>query len=302
MCSVNGFLRAPSLYLVQPGRPIELLKQAPPRFDPSGLLVTQHEAIAADGVRIPYFQVARADLAGDGNNPCLLYGYGGFLSSSLPSYLGTTGKAWLEQGGTYVLANIRGGGEFGTAWHQAGIRDRKKTAHDDFATVAADLIARGVTSRKRLAAFGGSNGGLLVGNMLTRYPQLFGAIWCIIPLLDMRRYSKLLAGASWIAEYGNPEVPDDWAFLREISPYHLAEAGRDYPPILLWTSARDDRVHPGHARKMAARLEELGYDVFFYEPPQGGHGTSDFEETAHMLALGFAFLRHTICAGLGKVP
>src|SRR5262245_15346495 len=292
--SVTGFLRPTSLDLIELDKPIELLKRSPARFDAAGIAVTQHEAIAADGVRIPYFQVARADLALDGGNPCLLSGYGGFLHSSLPYYLATTGKAWLERGGVYVMANIRGGGEFGAAWHQAGIREHKKTSHDDFAAVAADLITRGVTGRRRLACTGGSNGGLLVGNMLTRHPALFGAIWCTIPLLDMRRYSKLLAGASWIAEYGDPDVPEDWAFLRQISPYHLVEARRDYPPILLWTSARDDRVHPGHARKMAARLEELGYPVFFYEPPQGGHGTSDFEETAHMLALGFSFLRHTI--------
>jgi prolyl oligopeptidase len=297
LCSVAGFLRPTSLYLSEPDQPLELLKQAPERFDASGLAVSQHEAIATDGVRIPYFQVARAGLALDGGCPCLLSGYGGFQAASLPYYLTTTGKAWLERGGVYVLANIRGGGEFGATWHKAGMRERKKTSHDDFAAVAADLIARGVTSRRRLACSGGSNGGLLVGNMLTRYPQLFGAIWCTVPLLDMRRYSKLLAGASWIAEYGDPDVPDDWAFLKEISPYHLAEAGRDYPPILLWTSARDDRVHPGHARKMAARLEEFGYPVFFYEPPRGGHGTSDFEETAHMLALGFAFLRRTIGDG-----
>jgi prolyl oligopeptidase len=193
-----------------------------------------------------------------------------------------------------VLANIRGGGEFGSAWHNAGIREHKKRAQDDFAAIAADLVRRGITSPQRLACHGGSNGGLLVGNMLTRFPERFGAVWCTIPLLDMRRYSKLLAGASWIAEYGDPDKADDWAFLKEISPYHLAEAGKSYPPILLWTSARDDRVHPGHARKMAARLEALGHTVFFYEPPQGGHGTSDFEQTAHMWALGYAFLRRTI--------
>jgi prolyl oligopeptidase len=178
------------------------------------------------------------------------------------------GKAWLEHGGVYVVANIRGGGEFGSAWHNAGIREHKKRAQDDFAAIAADLVQRGVTSPQRLACHGGSNGGLLVGNMLTRYPERFGAVWCTIPLLDMRRYSKLLAGASWIAEYGDPDKPDDWAFLKQISPYHLAEAGKSYPPILLWTSARDDRVHPGHARKMAARLEALGHTVFFYEPPR----------------------------------
>jgi prolyl oligopeptidase len=291
---LTGFLRPTSLHLVSPGKPPERLKQLPPRFDASGLSVSQHEATAADGTRIPYFQVGPANFSHEGNAPTLLYGYGGFLVSMLPNYSMAVGKAWLERGGVYVVANIRGGGEFGSAWHIGGIREHKKTAQDDFAAVAADLVRRRVTSPKRLACHGGSNGGLLVGNMLTRHPALFGAVWCTIPLLDMRRYSKLLAGASWIAEYGDPDVPEDWAFLKDISPYHLAETGRNYPPILLWTSARDDRVHPGHARKMAARLEAQGHPVYFYEPPQGGHGTSDFEQTAHMLALGYAFLRHTI--------
>jgi prolyl oligopeptidase len=297
---LTGFLRPTSLLIVPPGKPPELLKQLPPRFDASGLAVTQHEATAGDGTRIPYFQVGPSGLTLDGGAPTILYGYGGFLVSMLPSYSMGVGKAWLERGGVYVVANIRGGGEFGSAWHEAGIREHKKTAQDDFAAVAADLVRRRVTSPSRLACHGGSNGGLLVGNMLTRYPELFGAIWCTIPLLDMRRYSKLLAGASWIAEYGDPDIPADWAFLKDISPYHLAEAGRGYPHILLWTSARDDRVHPGHARKMAARLEALGHRVFFYEPPQGGHGTSDFEQTAHMLALGYTFLRHTIGGAGGR--
>jgi prolyl oligopeptidase len=294
----ESFLEPTSLSLVAPGKAPQLLKTLPPRFDASGLTVTQHETVADDGVRIPYFLIVRKDLPFDGSTPTVLYGYGGFLVSVLPTYSMGMGKAWLERGGAYVVANIRGGGEFGSAWHNAGIREHKKRAHDDFATVAADLVQRGVTSPQRLACYGGSNGGLLVGNMLTRYPDRFGAVWCTIPLLDMRRYSKLLAGASWIAEYGDPEKPDDWAFLKEISPYQLAEAGKPYPPILLWTSARDDRVHPGHARKMAARLEELGHSLFFYEPPQGGHGTSDFEQTAHMWALGYAFLRRTIGAGV----
>jgi prolyl oligopeptidase len=293
----ESFLEPTSLNLVTSVEAPQLLKQLPPRFDASGLTVTQHEAVADDGVRIPYFQVGPKDLPLDGNMPTILYGYGGFLVSLLPTYSMGMGKAWLERGGVYVVANIRGGGEFGSTWHKAGIRERKKRAQDDFATVAADLVRRGVTSPKRLACYGGSNGGLLVGNMLTRYPERFGAVWCVIPLLDMRRYSKLLAGASWIAEYGDPDKPEDWTFLKEISPYQLAEAGKPYPPILLWTSARDDRVHPGHARKMAARLEELGHSVFFYEPPQGGHGPSDYEQTAHMWALGYAFLRRTVGAG-----
>jgi prolyl oligopeptidase len=290
----DSFLEPPSLSIVAPGKAPELLKQPPPRFDATGLTVTQHEAVADDGVRIPYFQVGPKDLPLDGSTSTILYGYGGFLVSLLPGYRADVGKAWLEHGGVYVVANIRGGGEFGSAWHKAGIREHKKRAQDDFAAVAADLVQRGVTSPQRLAGHGGSNGGLLVGNMLTRYPERFGAIWCTIPLLDMRRYSRLLAGASWIAEYGDPDKPDDWAFLKEISPYHLAEAGKTYPPILLWTSARDDRVHPGHARKMAARLEALGHTVLFYEPPQGGHGPSDFEQSAHMWALGYAFLRRTV--------
>jgi prolyl oligopeptidase len=290
----DSFLEPPSLSIVAPGKAPELLKQPLPRFNADGLTVTQHEALADDGVRIPYFQVGPKDLSNDGGAPTILYGYGGFLVSLLPGYHADVGKAWLEHGCVYVLANIRGGGEFGSAWHNAGIREHKKRAQDDFAAIAADLVRRGVTSPQRLACHGGSNGGLLVGNMLTRFPERFGAVWCTIPLLDMRRYSKLLAGASWIAEYGDPDKTDDWAFLKEISPYHLAEAGKPYPPILLWTSARDDRVHPGHARKMAARLEALGHTVFFYEPPQGGHGTSDFEQTAHMWALGYAFLRRTI--------
>jgi prolyl oligopeptidase len=298
LLGLTGYLTPSSLHLVQPGTPPELLKQSPERFDASGLVVTQHEATAADGVRIPYFQIARNDIALDGSTPTILYGYGGFLVSSLPSYLALAGKAWLERGGAYVVANIRGGGEFGAAWHRAGIRERKKTSHDDFAAVAADLARRGVASAQHLACNGGSNGGLLVGNMLARYPELFGAIWCTIPLLDMRRYTKLLAGASWIAEYGDPDIPEDWAFLKDISPYQLVRAGTNYPPILLWTSARDDRVHPGHARKMAARLEALGQQVYFYEPQQGGHGTTDFEQTAHMWALGYAFLRRTIGVGM----
>jgi prolyl oligopeptidase len=291
----SGYLTPTSLHLVPPGKPPELLKTLPPRFDASTLAVTRHEAIAADGVRIPYFQIGPQGAPLNGDNPTILYGYGGFLISMLPGYSMGVGKAWLERGGIYVIANIRGGAEFGSNWHKAGIREHKKTAQDDFAAVAADLIKRGVTSRKRLACWGGSNGGLLVGNMLTRHPQLFGAVWCTVPLLDMRRYTKLLAGASWIAEYGDPDKPEDWAFLQEISAYQLAEPDRDYPPILLWTSVRDDRVHPGHARKMAARLQALGYrEVYFYEPPQGGHGPSDFEQTAHMWALGYAFLRRTI--------
>jgi prolyl oligopeptidase len=225
-------------------------------------------------------------------------GYGGFQSSSLPYYAASVGKLWLERGGVYVIANIRGGGEFGPDWHKAGMREGKKLSHDDFAAVAKDLIARGVTKPARLACQGGSNGGLLVGNMLTRYPELFGAIQCAVPLLDMKRYTKLTAGPSWVGEYGDPDKPEDWAFLQDISAYHLVAPGRPYPPILLTTSARDDRVHPSHARKMAAKLMAQGHTVYFHEPLDGGHSIgADNAHIAFNVALGFAFLRKTVGAG-----
>lgn len=285
----------PTLSRLRPGAQPELLKQAQAHFDARGLTITQHHGTSVDGTHIPYFQIGGAHLRLDGNNPTLLTAYGGFQHSYLPSYSPTVGKLWLERGGVYVIANIRGGGEFGPDWHKAGMRQGKKLAHDDFAAVANDLIARGVTRPQRLAAMGGSNGGLLVGNMLTRYPDLFGAIECAVPLLDMRRYTKLTAGASWISEYGDPDQPDDWAFLREMSAYHHVVAGRSYPPILLTTSAKDDRVHPGHARKMAAKLTEHGQRTYFHEPVEGGHaGASDNAHLAFNIALGFAFLRKTI--------
>ena len=291
----NDAITPVTMSVVRAGEKPELLKTAPARFDARGLRVTQHHAEAEDGARIPYFQVGRADLARDGNNAVLLTGYGGFEISSLPYYAQVAGRLWLERGGVYVIANIRGGGEFGPAWHEAGRRAGKKRSHDDFAAVARDLIARGVTRAERLACEGGSNGGLLVGNMYARYPELFGAIICEVPLLDMRRYTKLTAGPSWVAEYGDPDVPEDWAFLKEISAYQLVGPGRSYPPILLTTSARDDRVHPGHARKMAAKLLALGAKVYFHEPSEGGHaGAADNAHVAYNEALGYAFLRHTI--------
>jgi prolyl oligopeptidase len=293
--TVNDAITPLTMSLVRAGEKPEPLKSAPARFDSRGLSVTQHHAVAEDGTRIPYFQVGRADLRLDGNNPVLLTGYGGFEISLLPYYAQIAGKLWLERGGVFVMANIRGGGEFGPAWHEAGRRAGKKTSHDDFAAVARDLIARGVTRAPRLACEGGSNGGLLVGNMYARWPELFGAIICAVPLLDMKRYTKLTAGASWVAEYGDPDVPEDWAFLEQISAYQLVGAGKNYPPILLTTSARDDRVHPGHARKMAAKLQALGAKVMFHEPPEGGHaGAADNAHVAYNEALSYAFLRKTI--------
>jgi prolyl oligopeptidase len=286
-------LNPPSLLLMDlneagAARPA-LLKKMPASFDPTGLTVSRHEAISIDGERIPYFQVGPKILTGDA--PVHLNAYGGFGIAEKPYYRTAIGKLWLERGGTNVVANIRGGGEFGTRWHDAGRKQNKHLSHDDFAAVAADLVARGVTTPKRIAAEGGSNGGILISNMLTRYPERFGALFCTIPLIDMRRYTHLLAGASWIDEYGDPDKPGDWAYLRDISAYHNAEPGRRYPPILIATSRRDDRVHPGHARKMAAKLQAMGYEAHFYEPAAGGHGYGkDNKERASFIALGLGFL------------
>ena len=268
-----------------------VLRQAPHAFSAPEAVVSRHEANSTDGERIPYVQVGPAKLTGDA--PVHMTGYGGFGVASLPYYRGIIGKLWLERGGTTVVASIRGGGEFGTRWHEAGRRAGKILAHDDFAAVAADLVRRGVTHSGRIAAEGGSNGGLLIANMLVRFPQLFGALFCTIPLIDMRRYARLLAGASWVAEYGDPDNPADWAFIRRFSAYQAAEPAQAYPPILLATSRRDDRVHPGHARKMAAKLQSLGYNAHFYEPTTGGHGYGkDNTEVATLASLGIAFLQH----------
>ncbi len=232
------------------------LKQLPAFFDSTGLVVSQHEAASDDGTHIPYFEVSRGDLVLDGTNPTLLYGYGGFEVSLRPGYSGGAGAAWMEPGGVYVVANIRGGGEFGPSWHQAALKAERHKAYEDFAAVARDLVARKVTSPDHLGIQGGSNGGLLMGNMITTYPDLFEAVVCQVPLLDMRRYHTLLAGASWMGEYGNPDDPAEWAWLQRYSPYQNVKRDVPYPRVLFTSSTRDDRVHPGHARKMAARMLE----------------------------------------------
>lgn len=299
--TVTDFLTPTTLYLadvagvVEGGEPAdpELVKSTPARFDADGLEVSQHFATSDDGTRIPYFLIGPA---GDvtGPRPTLLYGYGGFEVSLTPSYLGTMGKAWLERGGTYVLANIRGGGEYGPAWHQAALKENRHRAYEDFSSVAKDLIDRGLTDTAHLAVQGGSNGGLLAGNMLTHYPELFGAVVIQVPLLDMKRYSHLLAGASWMAEYGDPDT-DDWDFIRTFSPYHLLSEDKDYPPTFVFTSTRDDRVHPGHARKFTAALESLGADVRYWENFEGGHGgAATNEQVAKRLSLQWTFLWNTI--------
>jgi prolyl oligopeptidase len=278
----------------------EPLKSTPAFFDADGLAVTRHEAVSRDGTRVPYYQVSREPLPADGSTPTLLYGYGGFEIPLLPDYNPLVGAAWLERGRAYVVANIRGGGEFGPRWHQAALRENRPRAYEDFLAVAEDLLRRKVTSPRRLGIKGGSNGGLLVGNMLAMRPDLFGAVVCQVPLLDMRRYHRLLAGASWMEEYGDPDDPAQWSFIHGFSPYHaverhLADGAPRLPPLLLTTSTRDDRVHPGHARKMAAKLLAAGAPVFSYENIEGGHGgAADNRQRAFMEALGYTFLEREL--------
>lgn len=293
LASAEDTITPPRLMLIERDRDPVVLKREPRTFSSDGLTMSRHEAISSDGERIPYMQTGPGRLSGDA--PVHLYAYGGFGHTILPEYDSAVGKLWLERGGTTVIAQIRGGGEFGTRWHEAARCAGRRLAHDDFAAVAQDLVARGVTQPPRIAAEGGSNGGLLIANMLVRYPERFGALLCTVPLVDMRRYSKLLAGANWIAEYGDPDKPNDWSFLRAISAYHTAVPGRAYPPILLATMRKDDRVHPAHARKMAAKLQAMNYQAYFYEPGTGGHGYgADNLARAQFVALGYSFLRDRI--------
>jgi prolyl oligopeptidase len=269
----------------------ETLKSRPRFFDAEGMRIEQRFANSRDGTRVPYFVVWPKGARADGDNPTLLYGYGGFEVSMTPYYSGSLGRSWLSRGGVYVLANIRGGGEFGPSWHQAAVKAHKQRSYDDFAAVAEDLIAHKITRPRRLGIEGGSNGGLLVAAVMLQRPALFHAVVCQVPLLDMRRYHQLLAGASWMAEYGNPDDPADWAAIARYSPYQNLRAGRQLPPLLLITSTRDDRVHPGHARKMAARMRELGYAPLYYENIEGGHGAAaDNAQRADMSALEYSFL------------
>jgi len=290
--SYTDFLTPDSLYLGRTGSDErELLKARPEYFDGTGMRVEQRFATSRDGTRVPYFVVWPRGAAADGTNPTLLYGYGGFEVSLTPWYSGAFGKAWYERGGVLVVANIRGGGEFGPAWHQAAVKAGKQRSYDDFIAVAQDLVDAKITSPAHLGIEGGSNGGLLVGAVAMQRPDLLGAVVCQVPLLDMRRYNKLLAGASWMAEYGNPDVPEEWAAIAAYSPYQNVRQETRYPPILFATSTRDDRVHPGHARKMAARMMAQGHDVLYYENIEGGHGgAADNAQRADLQALEFAFL------------
>ena len=296
--TVADFLTPSSLWFGTIGRnDREQLKALPAFFNAEGLEISQHETVSKDGTRVPYFQVSRKGMALNGKNPTLLYGYGGFEISMLPSYSAGVGFAWLERGGVYVLANIRGGGEFGPPWHEAARKQNRQRAYDDFIAVAENLIARKVTSPEHLGIQGGSNGGLLVGVMLTQRPDLFKAVVCQVPLLDMRRFNRLLAGASWMDEYGNPDQPEEWAYISKYSPYQNVHQDKKYPRVLFTTSTRDDRVHPGHARKMVARMKEQGHDVIYYENIEGGHGgAANNKQVAFMSALAYTFLLNELGA------
>lgn len=285
----SGFDAPSRLLQGAAGDELTEIKRAPSFFDAADLKVDQHFATSADGTSIPYFVVGHRHQQAPG--PTLLGGYGGFEVARTPGYDGVLGRLWLSRGGTYVLANIRGGGEYGPTWHTQAMRAGRHLVGEDFAAVAADLVERGITTVDRLGAQGGSNGGLLMGIMLTQYPELFGALVCSVPLLDMRRFHLLLAGASWVAEYGNPDDAGDWEFISKYSPYHNISAERRYPPVLITTSTRDDRVHPGHARKMTAALEDAGQPVQYYENIEGGHGgAADNSQAAFRAALIYEFL------------
>lgn len=288
----ENFLQPNSLYAVDvdAGR-AEPVKSLSPKFDAAGYVAEQFEARSRDGTQVPYFIVRARQFEANGTAPTLLYAYGGFQISMLPTYSATVGKLWLEEGGVFVLANIRGGGEFGPAWHEAGLKTARQVVYDDFIAVAEDLIRRKITSPRRLGIQGGSNGGLLMGVMLTQRPELFNAVVAEVPLLDMLRYHRLLAGASWVDEYGSPDVPAERAWLEKLSPYQNLTRRTDFPTPFLVTSTKDDRVHPGHARKYAAKLESLGMPFLYYENIDGGHSAAaNLRERARRSALEFTYL------------
>ena len=292
LLTYTDFLTPDSLFLATAGSDTrELLKSRKPLFDARGMRVEQRFATSKDGTRVPYFVVWPRGASADGSNPTLLYGYGGFEISLNPSYSAGFGRAWHQRGGVRVVANIRGGGEFGPAWHQSALKSNKQRSYDDFIAVAEDLVAQKITSPRHLGIMGGSNGGLLVGAVFTQRPDLFNAVVCQVPLLDMRRFNVLLAGASWMAEYGNPDLSDEWTFISKYSPYQNVKRDAKYPKVLFTTSTRDDRVHPAHARKMVARMLEQGHPVLYYENIEGGHGgAADNEQRAHLQALEFSYL------------
>ena len=290
--SVSNFLEPSSIYHASDGADYKKIKSRKNSIDPEKYRVEQNFVSSADGTSIPYFLIYRKDIKLDGKNPTILYGYGGFQISKPPSYLGgSIAEYWLNSGGVYVVSNIRGGGEYGPAWHQSALKENRQRAYDDFIAIAIDLIEKGITSKDHLGIEGRSNGGLLVGATFTQRPDLFNAVICGVPLLDMYRYDKLLAGASWVDEYGDPDNPEEWEFIREYSPYQNLKKGTEYPEVFFYTSTKDDRVHPGHARKMAKKMTDMGSPIVYYENTEGGHaGTSNIDQFSFLLALQLAYL------------
>jgi prolyl oligopeptidase len=287
-----NFITPSTLYSAEASNnTFEVYKSLPAFFDASKYRVMQFKAKSKDGTMVPYFMVAAKDMKYDGTNPTLAYAYGGFELSIAPFYAPSFGVSWLDKGGVFVLANIRGGGEYGPKWHQDGIKEKRQNVFDDLYAVSEDLINKKITTPKHLGVMGGSNGGLLVGVAFTQRPDLYNAVVSQVPLLDMQRYNKLLAGASWMGEFGDPDIPEEWEYIKKYSPYHNLKKGMDYPEVYFWTSTRDDRVHPGHARKMVAKMNDLGYKTYYYENTEGGHaGSSTNEQSAKSDALTFSYL------------
>ena len=288
----QNFLTPPSLYFANSSNnSVKEIKTLPSFFDSSKYKVEQFKAKSTDGTMVPYFVISSKTMVYNSQNPTILYGYGGFEVSKESSYSAVMGNAWLENGGVYVLSNIRGGGEYGPKWHQAGLKENRQTVYNDFHCIAQELIAKKITSNKNLGIMGRSNGGLLVGVAFTQRPDLYNAAVCEVPLLDMQRYNKLLAGTSWMGEYGNPDIPEEWEYIKKYSPYHNLKKDVDYPEVYFYTSTRDDRVHPGHARKMAAKMIDMGYPIYYYENTEGGHaGASTNEQSAKYSAMTFSYL------------
>lgn len=288
----TSFLSPNTLYKVDgTSGELTLLKAQKSQFSSEDLVTKQYWATSKDGTKVPYFAVMKKGIELNGKNPTLLYGYGGFEVSLKPSYSSLLGKNWLEKGGVYILSNIRGGGEFGPRWHQAALKTNRHKAYEDFEAIAQDLIDRNITSPKHLGIQGGSNGGLLMGAAFTRRPDLYNAVVCQVPLLDMKRYTKLLAGASWAAEYGDPDNPEMWQYIKTYSPFHNLDAKTTYPKVFFTTSTKDDRVHPAHARKMVAKMQDLGHEVYYYENMEGGHaGAADNSQRADMYAMIYSYL------------
>jgi len=299
MLSFESMTTPESLYYVTADNKVEKIMETPAFYDATGVVVEQRFATSADGTKVPYFIMGRDSVLKQGDAPTIQYGYGGFLASILPVYYdepsrpqhgALAGLLWVQRGGVMVLSNIRGGSEYGPRWHEAALKENRQRSFDDFIAVSEDLIETGVTSPEKLGIIGRSNGGLLMGAMLTQRPELYNAIDIGVPLFDMKRYNKLLAGASWMGEYGNPDVPEEWEYISQYSPYQNLEANQSYPKVLFYTSTKDDRVHPGHARKAAARLDELGYDFYYYENIEGGHGgTANQDQLAYRTALEYVY-------------